>query len=140
MFKKIIFSILVLALAATVTAAQDKPVAKYAPGRAELAEEYINKLIEKCNGYHKLMLGGDLASSEKAIADYPDLYTAVLENYIFCYCRVPDSLKTEENHRVWALEKKTVPYTTHSFPEWDELGKAYTEKRLEIERTAAAKN
>lgn len=134
--KKALILLASLALMAGTALAQDKSNARYAPGREKLAEETFKQLVAISSGYDQLNLATDLAASQRAIENYPELRAAMLENFIFAYCHVPDSLKTSENLLVNKLDGKSY-YTARSNEKWNELGEAYTAKRREIRREYA---
>lgn len=131
--KKALILLASLTLMAGSAFAQAKTNARYAPGREKLAEETFKQLVAISSGYDQLNLATDLAASQKAIEDYPELRAAMLENFIFAYCQVPDSLKTAENLLVNQLDGKSF-YTARSNEKWNELGEVYTAKRREIRR------
>ena len=135
MIKKAIL-LLTLALLAGTAFAQDQFSANYAPGREQLAEDTFKQLGEISSGYDQLNMAADLAACTKAIEDYPDLRAALLENFIFAYCHVPDSLKTEENFLVNKLDGKRF-YAARSNEKWNELGEVYLAKRMEIKKESA---
>ena len=135
MIKKAIL-LLTLALLAGTAFAQDQFSANYAPGREQLAEDTFKQLVEISSGYDQLNMAADLASCTKAIEDYPELRAALLENFIFAYCHVPESLKTEENILVNKLDGKRF-YTVRSNEKWNELGAVYYTKRLEVEEKSS---
>ena len=106
----------------------------YAARRQALAEQTFKELVELCGGSDQLNLASDYVACERAIEGRKDLRAAMLENILFDYCNVPDSLKTEEN-RV-ALELCGMSYFTLREKEaWNELGVRYIEKRLELDRS-----
>lgn len=131
MFKKTLTLLFSLVILAGTVSAQDR-AARYAPGREQLAEDTFKQLVEISSGYDQLNMAADLAACTKAIEDYPDLRAALLENFIFAYCHVPDSLKTEENFLVNKLDGKRF-YAARSNAKWNELGEIYLAKRMEIE-------
>ena len=136
MLKKILtFSASMILLAGSLLA-QDRAPARYAPGREQLAEDTFKQLVEISSGYDQLNMAADLAACTKAIEDYPDLRAALLENFIFAYCHVPDSLKTEENFLVNKLDGKRF-YAARSNEKWNELGEIYLAKRMEIRKESA---
>jgi hypothetical protein len=102
--KKALILLAALALMAGSAFAQNKSGARYAPGREKLAEETFKQLVAISSGYDQLNLATDLAASQKAIEEYPELRAAMLENFIFAYCHVDDSLKTAENLLVNKLD------------------------------------
>lgn len=128
--KKIILFFLPLVLCTGIASAQVKT--NYAPGRDELAEKTFKELVDLCTGSNALNLASDYADAMKAIEEYPELKTAVLENILFDYCKVPDSFKTEENKRAAELDGKSW-YTLRERPEWNTLGEKYIKQRQEIE-------
>ncbi|MBO7575308.1 MAG: hypothetical protein J6S99_05830 [Bacteroidales bacterium] len=134
--KKALILLAALALMAGSAFAQNKSGARYAPGREKLAEETFKQLVAISSGYDQLNLATDLAASQKAIEEYPELRAAMLENYIFAYCHVDDSLKTAENLLVNKLDGMSF-YTARSNEKWNELGEVYTAKRREIRREYA---
>lgn len=136
MLKKIILLTAFLVLVAGSAFAQEKSVARYAPGREQLAEDTFRQLVQMSSNYDQLNMAADLATCEKAIKDHPELFTAMLENFIFAYCHVPDSLKTPENLLVNKLDGKSY-YTLRSDEKWDELGAVYSEKRMAIRKEYA---
>lgn len=130
-------TIAVLGLAAGSVLAQDiKFPTNYIPGREKLAETVFKELAGLCTGSNALNLASDYIDSMDAIKDHPELRTAILENYIFDYCNVGDTLKTRENIQAQEFEGKSY-YTLRFREEWDELGKKYTELRLALEREHA---
>ena len=131
--KKALILIASLALMAGSALAQNPHAPRYAPGREKLAEETFKQLVAISSGYDQLNLATDLASSQKAIEAYPELRAAMLENFIFAYCQVPDSLKTAENILVNQLDGKSY-YTARTNAKWNELGEAYCAKRREIRK------
>lgn len=133
--KALTFSASLLLLAGTLLA-QDRTAARYAPGREQLAEDTFKQLVEISSGYDQLNMAADLAACTKAIEDYPELRAALLENFIFAYCHVPDSLKTEENFLVNKLDGKRF-YAARSNEKWTELGEVYLAKRMEIKKESA---
>lgn len=136
MLKKVLtFSASMILLAGSLLA-QDRSPARYAPGREQLAEDTFKQLVEISSGYDQLNMAADLAACTKAIEDYPDLRAALLENFIFAYCHVPDSLKTEENFLVNKLDGKRF-YAARSNEKWNELGEIYLAKRMEIRKESA---
>jgi len=134
--KKVLILLAALALMAGSAFAQNKSGARYAPGREKLAEETFKQLVAISSGYDQLNLATDLAASQKAIEEYPELRAAMLENFIFAYCHVDDSLKTAENLLVNKLDGMSF-YTARSNEKWNELGEVYTAKRREIRREYA---
>ena len=132
MIKQIAFTILVLAAAAVGTAAQEKSPSNYVPGREDLAVTTFQKLVDISSSLDMLNLAVDLSNGGKIVEDHPYLLTAVLENIIFDYCNVSDSLMSPENLRVKSL-LGTKYYTLRSFPEWDELGRLYSGQRTVLE-------
>ena len=134
--KKALILLAALALMAGSALAQNKSGARYAPGREKLAEETFKQLVAISSGYDQLNLATDLAASQKAIEEYPELRAAMLENFIFAYCHVDDSLKTAENLLVNKLDGMSF-YTARSNEKWNELGEVYTAKRREIRREYA---
>lgn len=134
--KKTFTLIASLFLLAGTAFAQDKIAANYAPGREQLAEDTFKQLIEISSGYDQLNLAVDLSSSQKAIEQYPELRAALLENFIFDYCHVPDSLKTAENLLVNKLDGKSY-YTVRTNEKWIQLGQVYFEKRMAIRKEYA---
>jgi hypothetical protein len=76
---------------------------------------------------------GDLAYGDNLIEGHNGLRTALLENLFFDYCNVSDSLKTVENFRITTFVRRNT-FTFSSRPEWDALGRIYTERRTRIER------
>lgn len=136
MLKKVLtFSASMILLVGSLLA-QDRAPARYAPGREQLAEDTFKQLVEISSGYDQLNMAADLAACTKAIEDYPDLRAALLENFIFAYCHVPDSLKTEENFLVNKLDGKRF-YAARSNEKWNELGEIYLAKRMEIRKESA---
>lgn len=133
MLKKTATLFVFLVLLAGSAFAQDKFAARYAPGREQLAEDTFKQLVEMSSSYDQLNMAADLAACTKAIEDYPDLRSALLENIIFAYCHVPDSLKTEENLLVNKLDGKRF-YAARSSEKWDKLGELYLAKRMEISK------
>lgn len=131
--KKALILLASLTLMATGAFAQNKTVARYAPGREKLAEDTFKQLVAISSGYDQLNLATDLAASQKAIEEFPELRAAMLENFIFAYCQVPDSLKTAENILVNKLDGKSF-YTARSNEKWNELGEVYSAKLREIRR------
>ncbi|GEM_PF-3910043 len=136
MLKKVLTLSASLVLLAGSLLAQDRTAARYAPGREQLAEDTFKQLVEISSGYDQLNMAADLAACTKAIEDYPELRAALLENFIFAYCHVPDSLKTEENFLVNKLDGKRF-YAARSNEKWTELGEAYLAKRMEIKKESA---
>ena len=134
--KKALILLAALALMAGSAFAQNKSGARYAPGREKLAEETFKQLVAISSGYDQLNLATDLAASQKAIEEYPELRAAMLENFIVAYCHVDDSLKTAENLLVNKLDGMSF-YTARSNEKWNELGEVYTAKRREIRREYA---
>ena len=130
MFKKAPLFVTFLLLAASAFAQDRMP--SYAPGREQLAEDTFKQLVEISSSYDQLNMAADLAACTKAIEDYPDLRAALLENFIFAYCHVPDSLKTEENFLVNKLDGKRF-YAARSNEKWNQLGEVYLAKRMEME-------
>ena len=135
MLKKALTITATLLLLAGSLFAQNR-TARYAPGREQLAEDTFKQLVEMSSSYDQLNMAADLAACTKAIEDYPDLRAALLENFIFAYCHVPDSLKTEENLLVNQLDGKRF-YAARSNEKWNELGEVYLAKRMEITKAAA---
>ena len=136
MLKKVLTFSAYLFLLAGSLLAQDRSAARYAPGREQLAEDTFKQLVEISSGYDQLNMAADLAACTKAIEEYPDLRAALLENFIFAYCHVPDSLKTEENFLVNKLDGKRF-YAARSNEKWNELGEIYLAKRMEIKKESA---
>lgn len=136
MIKKATLLLVTLVLAAGSAIAQDRSAARYASGREQLAEDTFKQLVEISSGYDQLNMAADLAACTKAIEDYPDLRAALLENFIFAYCHVPDSLKTEENFLVNKLDGKRF-YAARSNEKWTELGEVYLAKRMEIKKESS---
>ena len=135
MLKKALTITATLLLLAGSLFAQNR-TARYAPGREQLAEDTFKQLVEMSSSYDQLNMAADLAACTKAIEDYPDLRAALLENFIFAYCHVPDSLKTEENFLVNKLDGKRF-YAARSNDKWNELGEIYLAKRMEIKKETA---
>ncbi len=135
MIKKVLLSVSLILLAGSLLA-QDRTAARYAPGREQLAEDTFKQLVEMSSSYDQLNMAADLAACTKAIEDYPDLRAALLENFIFAYCHVPDSLKTEENLLVNQLDGKRF-YAARSNEKWTALGEVYLAKRMEIRKESA---
>lgn len=133
--KHLIILAALLAAVPALVSAQDKPKVNYAPGREALATETFQHLVNMSGILHQMNLAADLSMSEKKAEAYPELRAAILENILFDYCNVDDSLKTDENRRVTELDGRSS-YTSYSLPEWDALGREYTDKRLAIERQA----
>jgi len=131
MIKKINTILLFFGLAAGTLFAQDKFPVNYSPERIKLAEDTFKELASICTGSNALNLQSDFIDSMDLIKDHPELRTAILENYIFDYCNVDDSFKTEENIQAQKFEGKSY-YTLRERPEWNEIGKKYAEKRLNI--------
>ena len=136
MLKKVLTFSASLFLLAGSLLAQDRSAARYVPGREQLAEDTFKQLVEISSGYDQLNMAADLAACTKAIEEYPDLRAALLENFIFAYCHVPDSLKTEENFLVNKLDGKRF-YAARSNEKWNELGEIYLAKRMEIKKESA---
>ena len=136
MIKKATTFFVTLVLLAGSVLAQDKCNARYAPGREQLAEDTFKQLVEISSGYDQLNMAADLAACSKAIEDYPELRAALLENFIFAYCHVPDSLKTEENLLVNKLDGKRF-YAARFNDKWNELGEVYLAKRMEMKKESA---
>ena len=132
MIKRIAFTLLVLAAAAGSAAAQEKSPSNYAPGREALAEETFRRLIDVSSTLDMLNLAADVSYGGKITEDHPDLLTAMLENIIFDYCHVSDSLMTLENFRV-KNSLGVKHYTLRSSREWDELGQRYRMQRALLE-------
>ena len=132
MIKRIAFTLLLIAAAVVSAAAQEKTPSYYAPGREALAEETFQKLIDSSTMLDMMNLAADVSYCGRITEYHPDLMTAVLENIIFDYCKVSDSLMTVENLRVKKL-LGIKHYTYRSFPEWDELGRLYAGRRAELE-------
>ena len=127
------FSILttVLALTAGTVSAQEKT--PYQTEREALIEENFFTLVEMCSLLDQMNLAGDLAYGDNLIEGHNGLRTALLENLFFDYCNVSDSLKTVENFRITTFVRRNT-FTFSSRPEWDALGRIYTERRTRIER------
>jgi len=139
MIKKFILPLLAVLLTASVLLfAQDKPKANYAPGREQLAEKTFRELVPMIGGISALALAGDLEDCMKAIADYPDLKTAVYENIIFDFCNIADSLKTDENRRAESLAGISY-FTLKNNDDWNALGERYVAARLQLEADAKAR-
>lgn len=127
---------LMLLLAAVVVnaSAQTKTPSHYAPGRERLAEDTFRKLVDMAPLLDKMNLAGDLAIGDRVIEDHMHLRTALLENLLFDYCNISDTLKTVENYRVTNFMQRHR-FTNRHFPEWDELGRLYTGQRATLENT-----
>lgn len=134
MIRRIALSLLVFAAAAGSAAAQEKSPSNYVPGRELLAEETFQQLVDMSSTLDMMNLAVDVSYGERLIEDHPDLWTAVLENVIFDYCNISDSLMTLENYRVKHF-LGIKRYTRRSFPEWDELGRLYSARRTVLENT-----
>lgn len=133
MFKHIILTgILLAALTGGAIHAQEHAHVNYAPGRAELAEQTFKELVKTVGGITALEIASDLEDCKAAIKDEPDLLTAVYENIIFDYCKIPDEMKTYENRRASELDGKKY-FTLKKRDDWVALGKEYIQKRNEIE-------
>lgn len=133
MKNKTLILAIMLSLAAWPLCAQEKAFrVNYTPERIQLAEDTFRKLVAACTGSNALNLQSDFIDSMELIRDHPELRTAILENYIFDYCNVDDSFKTEENILAQKFEGKSY-YTLRERPEWNEIGKQYEEKRKTIE-------
>lgn len=123
--KTLILAIL-LSLVAWPLCAQEKAFrVNYTPERIRLAEDTFRELAAACTGSNALNLQSDFIDSM-------ELRTAIIENYIFDYCNIDDSFKTEENILAQKYEGKSY-YTLRERPEWNEIGKQYEEKRKTIE-------
>ena len=134
MIRRIALTLLVFAAAAGSAAAQEKSPSNYVPGRELLAEETFQQLVDMSSTLDMMNLAVDVTYGEKLMDDHPDLWTAVLENVIFDYCNISDSLMTLENFRVKHF-LGIKRYTRRSFPEWDELGRLYAARRAVLEDT-----
>lgn len=106
----------------------------YAARRLALAEQTFKELVELCGGSDQLNLASDYVACERAIEGRKDLRAAMLENILFDYCNVPDSLKTEENREAFELCDMSY-FTLREKEAWNELGVRYIEKRLELDRS-----
>lgn len=134
MIRKIAILLLLLAAAAGNAPAQVQSPSIYAPGRERLANDTFRKLVDLAPLLDKMNLAGDLAIGDRILEDHPTLRTALLENLIFDYCNISDSLKTVENFRVTSFLQRHS-FTFHSFPEWNELGRLYAGERAALEKT-----
>ena len=91
-------------------------------------------LVEMAPLLDKMNLAGDLAIGDRVIEDHKYLRTALLENLLFDYCSISDTLKTVENYRVTHFMQRHR-FTNRHFPEWEELGRLYTGQRAALENT-----
>lgn len=132
MIRKIAFSLLFLAAVAVNASAQAKSPSNYAPGREALANDTFRELVEMCPLLDKMNLAGDLAIGDRLIENLPHLRTALLENLIFDYCNISDSLKTVENFRVGNIFQRSS-FTNKSTLQWNELGQLYATRRAGLE-------
>lgn len=126
-----------LLAAAYIAPAQVKSPSNYAPGREALASDTFKELVEMSSLLDKMNLAHDLASGDRLIAGHAGMRTALLENIIFAYCDVSDSLKTVENLRVSHLIQRQH-YSHYASAEWEALGRNYAAARAAIEYRGAA--
>ena len=136
MIRQIAISLLVFAAAAWAAPAQEFSPTASASTRRQLAEQTFQQLVDISPLLDQMNLAVDVTSGEHAIDGHPDLWAPLLENILFDYCNVSDSLKTIENFRVKSFDK-VKRYTRHTHPEWDELGRSYAERRTRIEQLEA---
>jgi len=133
MFKKAFLLLLILISGGLRSAAQESSPMRYIHSRERLAEDTFKRLVEISSTYDQLNLAADLSASLLVAEQCPELRAAVFENCIFAYCRVHDSLRTAENHRVVQIEGRRS-YTAKTTDPWLALGREYTEKRLQLEK------
>ena len=132
MTRRTVLLFLFLAAAAFSAPAQVQTPSNYAPGREQLAEDTFRKLVEMAPLLDKMNLAGDLATGDRIIEGHIHLRTALLENLLFDYCNISDSLKTVENHRVTHFIQRRR-FTNHSSLQWNELGRSYALQRAALE-------
>jgi len=120
-------------LVAMLGAAPVRDNGDYAARRLSLAEETFQEIAAMCAGSDQFNLAADYVDCDRAVEARPDLRAAMLENIIFDYCNVSDSLKTDENREAWTLCGKSY-FALRDRDAWNELGARYVEKRQELER------
>lgn len=126
-------------LAMTDVAAQnDGKEYSYSVKRMALAMKTFKELAAMCAGSDQYNLATDYLDCDKAVEGRDDLRAAMLENIIFDYCNVPDSLKTNENREAWELCGKSY-FTLRERECWFELGRSYLDARLLLEAEEGAK-
>lgn len=133
MIKQIAIALLALAAVAGAASAQEPSPTDTLSGREQLAVDSFQRLVDMSSLLDQINLAADLTCSETDIEGHPDLWTPLVENILFDYCNVSDSLKTVENFRATHFDQRKH-YTLRSSPQWDELGRLYARQRAELEK------